>query len=120
MTEVHCRDCGIDLGGVGLYDACPNCGSLLRAGSTAVPAATCRVEAAPIGITSRRLAAKALQKHPAFFPALLALTFGVPWLSLVLSPWQGVVAGLLAGAAGLLLGFRAAMEIREYEIRREA
>jgi hypothetical protein len=38
----------------------------------------------------------------------------------VLSPWQGVVAGLLAGAAGLLLGFRAATEIREYEIRREA
>jgi hypothetical protein len=57
------------------------------------------------------------KKKPALLALVIVLTFGSPFLGLVLAEWAGVIVGLVVSGITLYLGFRAVITVREIEKR---
>ena len=53
------------------------------------------------------------ERHPVFFPLVLAITFGLPFLGLVFAGLLGVFVGLAIGVVTFFLGLRAVTRVRE-------
>lgn len=53
------------------------------------------------------------EHHPVFLTVALILTFGSPFLGLVLAGWVGVGVGLVVAAASFFLGLRGVTKVRQ-------
>ena len=109
MNKVECLRCGTRLPD-GHTSACPFCGNEGRART--------------LGVAEEKNSAPRLtwEKHREYFEkkpfalgSPIAITFGAPFLGLLLIGWQGVLVGLLMGILAFWLGPVAVVKVREIE-----
>lgn len=111
QVSARCKNCGAALSPEH-QGPCPSCGQTGKEIVVAIGTAIEVDEALPVSWVKTR---EYLEKRPA--PAILwaIVTLGSPFLGLVLVGWQGVIAGLLVSAAGVLLGYYSVIRVREIE-----
>ncbi len=109
MNKVECLHCGAVLPD-GHTTPCPECGKKGRSVSVGV-AEEINV-AGHITWEKRR---EFYEKNLLAFIAVVVITFGAPFLGLLLVGWAGVVAGLVLGGAAYWVGPFAVTKIREIE-----
>jgi hypothetical protein len=113
-VRTECANCGRELS-TATHDPCPACGSTRQ--SQIVSLGTGRVSVVGHRPTLR-LTREFYERHPVLFPLALALTFGAPFLGLVLAGWAGVLVGLVLSGLCFLAGLRGMTKVRQ-EIEHE-
>jgi hypothetical protein len=106
MASMTCTNCGrpIDFADADL--ACPECGGKDRTVSVHE-----EVQAQESWISTA--VREAWEYNKFFVIAMLLVTFGSPFLGLIVAGWPGVVVGLVLSAVSLILGFIAVTRLRE-------
>lgn len=108
-NKVECIHCGAVLLD-GHTSPCPECGKKGR--NISIDIAGEINVAGHLTWENRR---EFYEKKPLALAAVLAITFGAPFLGLVLVGWIGVVVGLALGAAAYWIGPFAVTKVREIE-----
>jgi hypothetical protein len=115
MAALHleCATCGIELP-TGHGAPCPECGSTKRAQVAKLePAVEIETALSAQWHKSRKETREHYQHHPVFFWITICLTFGPPFLGLIVGSWPGVLVGLLVGGVCWWAGPRAKTLVRE-------
>ena len=108
-NKVECIHCGAALPD-GQTTPCPECG---KKGRKISIVATEEINIAEhIAWEKRR---EFYEKKPLALVAVIVITFGAPFLGLILIGWIGVLVGLLLGAVAYWIGPIAVTKVREIE-----
>lgn len=108
-TKIECINCGAALPD-GHTSPCPECGQSGRKISLGI--------AEEVGVADRigwEKRREFYEKKPLALASVLAITFGAPFLGLVLVGWLGVVVGLALGGLAYWIGPSALTRVREIE-----
>ena len=108
-NRIECIHCGAVLPD-GHTSPCPECGKTGRKISIGIVE---EIETA--GHITWEKRREFYEKKPLALAVVIAITFGAPFLGLVLIGWVGVIIGILLGGVAFWIGPSASIKVREIE-----